>query len=70
MKFGKKFKIPSKHSKQQMLIVKIREYVYLVPFVEDEEVKFVKCGLIFHGFVIKYASNAAFKRKNNAAYHT
>ena len=27
---------------QQMLIVKIKNYAYLVPFVEDEESKFLK----------------------------
>ena len=32
----------SKYPNQQMLIVKIKEYVYLVPFVEDEEGKFLK----------------------------
>ena len=32
----------SKYPNQQMLIVKIREYAYLVPFVEDEEGKFLK----------------------------
>ena len=33
---------PSKYPNQQMLIVRIRGYVYLVPFVEDEEGKFLK----------------------------
>ena len=32
----------SKYPNQQMLIVKIKEYAYLVPFVEDEEGKFLK----------------------------
>ena len=32
----------SKYPNQQMLIVKIKEYAYLVPFVEDEEAKFLK----------------------------
>ena len=32
----------SKYPNQQMLVVKIRDYVYLVPFVEDEEGKFLK----------------------------
>jgi uncharacterized DUF497 family protein len=32
----------SRYPNQQMLIVKIKEYVYLVPFVEDEESKFLK----------------------------
>jgi uncharacterized DUF497 family protein len=32
----------SKYPNQQMLIVKIRGYAYLVPFVEDEEGKFLK----------------------------
>jgi len=27
---------------QQMLVVKIKDYAYLVPFVEDEEAKFLK----------------------------
>ena len=32
----------SKYPNQQMLVVKIRDYVYLVPFIEDEEGKFLK----------------------------
>lgn len=32
----------SKYPNQQMLVVKIRDYAYLVPFVEDEEGKFLK----------------------------
>ena len=32
----------SKYPNQQMLIVKIKNYVYLVPFVEDEEGEFLK----------------------------
>ena len=32
----------SKYPNQQMLIVKIEDYAYLVPFVEDEEGKFLK----------------------------
>lgn len=32
----------SKYPNQQMLIVKIKNYAYLVPFVEDEEGKFLK----------------------------
>lgn len=32
----------SKYPNQQMLIVKIKDYAYLVPFVEDEEGKFLK----------------------------
>ena len=32
----------SKYPNQQMLIVKIKDYVYLVPFVENEEGKFLK----------------------------
>ena len=32
----------SKYPNQRMLIVKIKEYAYLVPFVEDEEIKFLK----------------------------
>ena len=32
----------SKYPNQQMLVVKIKDYVYLVPFVEDEETKFLK----------------------------
>ena len=31
-----------KYPNQQMLVVKIKDYVYLVPFVEDEETKFLK----------------------------
>jgi hypothetical protein len=30
-----------KYPNQQMLVVKINDYVYLVPFVEDEEGKFL-----------------------------
>jgi len=30
------------HPNQQMLVVKIKDYAYLVPFVEDEEGKFLK----------------------------
>ncbi|MBW1768661.1 MAG: toxin [Deltaproteobacteria bacterium] len=30
------------HPNQQMLVVKIKDYAYLVPFVEDEESKFLK----------------------------
>jgi len=30
------------HPNQQMLIVKIKDYAYLVPFVKDEEGKFLK----------------------------
>jgi len=33
---------PSKYPNQQMLIVKIRGYAYLFPFVEDENGKFLK----------------------------
>ena len=32
----------SKYPNQQMLVVKIKEYAYLVPFVKDEEGKFLK----------------------------
>ena len=32
----------SKYPNQQMLVVKIKDYAYLVPFVEDEEGKFLK----------------------------
>ena len=32
----------SKYPNQQMLVVKIGDYAYLVPFVEDEEGKFLK----------------------------
>ena len=32
----------SKYPNQQILVVKIRDYAYLVPFVEDEEGKFLK----------------------------
>ena len=32
----------SKYPNQQMLIVNIRDYIYLVPFVEDENGKFLK----------------------------
>jgi uncharacterized DUF497 family protein len=32
----------SKYPNQQMLVVKIKGYAYLVPFVEDEEGKFLK----------------------------
>jgi len=32
----------SKYPNQQMLVVKIRDYAYLVPFVEDEEGRFLK----------------------------
>ena len=32
----------SKYPNQQMLIVKIKNYAHLVPFVEDEEGKFLK----------------------------
>jgi uncharacterized DUF497 family protein len=32
----------SKYPNQQMLVVKIKDYVYLVPFVENEESKFLK----------------------------
>ena len=31
-----------KYPNQQMLIVKIKDYVYLIPFVEDEENRFLK----------------------------
>lgn len=32
----------SKYPNQQMLIVKIKNYAYLVPIIEDEEGKFLK----------------------------
>lgn len=32
----------SKYPNQQMLIVKIKGYAYLIPFVEDEENRFLK----------------------------
>ena len=32
----------AKYPNQQLLIVKIKEYVYLVPYVEDEEGRFLK----------------------------
>ena len=32
----------SKYPNQQMLIVRIKNYAYLVPFVEDEEGRFLK----------------------------
>ena len=32
----------SKYPNQQMLVVKIKDYAYLVPFVEDVEGKFLK----------------------------
>ena len=32
----------SKYPNQKMLVVKIKEYAYLVPFAEDEDVKFLK----------------------------
>ena len=32
----------SKYPNQQILVVKIRDYAYLVPFIEDEEGKFLK----------------------------
>ena len=32
----------SKYPNQQILVVKIKDYVYLVPFVEDEENRFLK----------------------------
>jgi hypothetical protein len=31
-----------KYPNQQMLVVKIKDYAYLVPFIEDEEGKFLK----------------------------
>ena len=31
-----------KYPNQQLLIVKTKEYVYLIPFVEDEENRFLK----------------------------
>jgi hypothetical protein len=31
-----------KYPNQQMLVVKIKDYAYLVPFVEDEESEFLK----------------------------
>jgi uncharacterized DUF497 family protein len=33
---------PSKYPNQRMLIVKIGDYAYLVPFIEDEEGRFLK----------------------------
>ena len=33
---------PEKYSRQKMLILKIDDYVYLVPFVEDEAKVFLK----------------------------
>lgn len=33
---------PDKYPNQKMYVVKIEEYVYLVPFVEDEEKRFLK----------------------------
>ena len=32
----------AKYPNQQMLVVKIKDYLYLVPFVEDESGKFLK----------------------------
>lgn len=32
----------SRYANQQMLIVKIEDYIYLVPFVEDEDKYFLK----------------------------
>ena len=32
----------SKYPNQQMLVVKIKDYAYLVPFIEDEEGKYLK----------------------------
>jgi uncharacterized DUF497 family protein len=32
----------SKYPNQQMLVVKIKDYAYLVPFIEDEESRFLK----------------------------
>ena len=36
----------SKYPNQQILVVKIRDYAYLVPFVEDEEGKFLKTVIL------------------------
>jgi len=33
---------PEKYPKQQIIVVKINEYAYLVPFVESSEGKFLK----------------------------
>lgn len=33
---------PAKYPKQKLFIVQIRDYVYYVPFVEDEEIIFLK----------------------------
>ena len=43
----------SKYPNQKMLVVKIKEYAYLVPFAEDEDVKFLKGGIHFTGVVFK-----------------
>lgn len=32
----------TKYSNQQMLIVKIKDYVYLIPFVGEEKIRFLK----------------------------
>ncbi len=33
---------PSRYSNQQILVVKVRDYAYLVPFVENEAGRFLK----------------------------
>ena len=43
-----------KYPNQQMLVVKIRDYAYLVPFVEDEEGKFLKTIISSHKAIREY----------------
>ena len=31
-----------KYPNQQMLVVKLKDYIYLIPFVEDKELRFLK----------------------------
>jgi uncharacterized DUF497 family protein len=53
----------SKYPNQQILVVKIKDYAYLVPFVEDEEGKFLKTIIPSHKATQEYLGGKSGKNK-------
>ena len=48
-----------KYSQQRIFIVKLKEYVYLVPFIEDEEIIFFKTIIPSRKMTNKYLRGKA-----------
>ena len=49
---------PAKYPNQKLFIVQIRDYVYYVPFVEDEEIIFLKNIIPSRKYQKKYLEGA------------